>query len=92
MTRIIMMIIGYCCVALGVVGMLTPIPLGLFFFVLSLMFLIPTSPRLVAGLQKLRRKSARFDRMMSSLSRRLPSPYRRLLRQTDVDIMDRTRF
>lgn len=90
MARLAVQLIGYVLLALGIVGMLTPIPLGLVFFVLALLLLIPTSPRVTRAVQRLRTRSARLDRALSTLIRKLPSPYRRILRRTDVDPLERS--
>lgn len=92
MVRLIVKTIGYLFLAIGFIGMLTPIPFGLIFFVLALLLLIPTSPTVVRLMQRARRKSHRFDTAMTGISRRLPSPYRRILKTTDVDILERTHF
>ncbi len=89
MIRVTIMVLGYICLAIGFVGILTPIPLGLVFFVLALLMLIPTSPLVVRLIQKVRKKSPRFDRMLEGIARRLPSPYRRILKTTDLEMMDR---
>jgi hypothetical protein len=68
--------------------MLTPIPFGIIFFVAGLMFLIPTTPAVVRLIQNLRRKSDTFNNAMSAVTRRLPAPYRRVLRRTEVSALD----
>ena len=90
MARLAVQVIGYMFLALGIIGMLTPIPLGLVFFVLALLFLIPTSPRVTRAVHRLRARSARLDRALTTLIRKLPSPYRRILRRTDVDPLERS--
>ena len=85
--KIILRIIGLLFLAIGVIGILTPIPFGLVFIIVALIFLIPTTPVAVTLIKILRRRSARFDRALRSVSYRLPFPFRRILRRTDV--MDR---
>jgi len=92
MSRVLIKSLGYLFLVLAVLGMLTPIPLGIVFFILAMLCLIPTSPWVASRIQRLRRRSHRFDRMMSAIMRRIPSPYRRILKATDVDPMERTHF
>lgn len=82
------MIFGYLFLVVGVIGLLTPIPFGVVFLALSLLLLIPTSPAAAARMMRLRRRLPRFNRFLLKVSRRLPSPYRRILRRTEVDFMD----
>ncbi|MEE8370982.1 MAG: hypothetical protein V3R73_02465 [Sphingomonadales bacterium] len=82
--KIIIRAVGVVLLAIGIVGILTPIPFGLVFIVLALLLLIPTTPAVANLLKVLRRRSARFDLMMIKVSARLPFPYRRILRQTEV--------
>lgn len=89
MSRLIIKLLGFVCLIIGCVGMLTPLPLGLVFFILALLLLIPTSPNVARATRWLRKKSPRVDRFMAGIIKRLPSPYRRILRATEVDILDR---
>ena len=84
MVRVICQIIGIIFMLFGLVGMLTPIPFGIIFFAIGLMFLLPTSPWLVRFIQKLRRKYRRVDNVFHSMTRRAPTPYKRVLRETEV--------
>jgi Flp pilus assembly protein TadB len=88
MTRILCQIIGGAFCFFGVIGMLTPIPFGIIFFVIGLMFLIPTTPSVVRGVRHIRRKSEIFDRTMDKITRKLPAPYRRVLRRTEIGAFD----
>lgn len=88
MKRILCQIIGSALCFIGVIGLLTPIPFGLIFLVAGLMFLIPTTPAVARGIKHLRRKSERFDNAMTSITRRLPTPYRRVLRETELSVLD----
>ena len=90
MTKLMLNTLGYVFLILGIIGMLTPVPLELLFLVLSLLLLIPTSPMVTRGVRQLRKRSVRVDRGLATLIRKLPSPYRRILRQTDVDPLGRT--
>lgn len=83
MIRLIMITIGLVLLIFGIIGVLTPIPFGLFFIILSFLFLIPTSPLALNSIRGLRRRSARFDGLVDQLSWRLPVPYRRILRRTE---------
>jgi hypothetical protein len=87
--RWIVQAFGYVFLLIGIAGLLTPIPFGVVFFTLALLLLIPTTPWVTRRVQRLRQRWARLDRMMAGLIRRLPVPYRRILRQTDVDVLDR---
>lgn len=89
MQRLLMKALGFVCLGIGMLGMLTPLPFGIIFLVLASLLLIPTSPGFTAQMRRWRFRSPRFDRAMASLIRRLPSPYRRILRETDVDSLDR---
>ena len=76
---------GWFFLVLGIIGVLTPIPFGIVFLVLAMLLLIPTTPGSARALRRARARSSRFDRMMAAVIRRAPMPYRRILRQTDVD-------
>ena len=89
MGRLIARALGILCLVIGVLGILTPIPFGIVFFTLACLFLIPTSPTAVRLIRGARRRSRRFDAAMSTVARKVPSPYRRILRETDLDFMDR---
>ena len=82
--KIILRTIGFVFLATGIVGILTPIPFGFVFIIIALIFLIPTTPAAVTWVKILRRRSSRFDRAMQGLSCRLPFPFRRILRRTEV--------
>ena len=82
--KIILRIIGFVLLAIGFVGILTPIPFGFVFIIVALIFLIPTTPAAVTWVRILRRRSSRFDQAMQGLSYRLPFPFRRILRRTEV--------
>ena len=84
MLRILCQLIGFIFLLFGFVGMLTPIPFGIVFFAIGLIFLLPTSPWLVRFIQKLRRKYRRVDGVFHSMTRRAPQPYKRVLRETEV--------
>ncbi|WP_262695839.1 hypothetical protein [Kordiimonas aquimaris] len=84
MMRILCRVIGSALCFIGLIGMLTPIPFGLIFFVIGLLFLIPTTPSAVTAVQWARRKVRLFDRTMSAVTNRMPYPYRRVLRKTEV--------
>ncbi len=88
MIRILCRIIGGAFCFFGVLGMLTPIPLGLIFFIIGLMFLIPSTPSSARVVRAARRKIGLFDRAMSGITNRLPLPYKRILRQTELDALD----
>ena len=83
--KIILRMIGLIFLAAGIVGILTPIPFGIVFVVLALVFLIPTTPVAVSTVKVLRRRSTRFDRAIHGISYRLPFPVRRILRRTEVE-------
>lgn len=89
MLRFAAKFLGWVLLFIGIVGVLTPIPFGIVFLALSLVLLIPTSPGLTRFLQRMRRRSPKIDRSMAAVIRRAPAPYRRILRQTDVDILHR---
>ncbi|WP_374764403.1 hypothetical protein [Yunchengibacter salinarum] len=76
-------LIGSLLCLVGLLGMLTPIPFGLIFFVLGLMFLIPSTPSAARPIQGLRGRIAPLDRAMMAMTRRLPVPFKRVLRQTE---------
>jgi len=89
MTRILVLIAGYICLAFGIAGLLTPVPVGIIFMVLAALLLIPTSPRAARALRCLRTRSSRIDRGVTDIARRVPSPYRRILQKTEVEVSDR---
>ncbi|UTW54920.1 hypothetical protein [Kordiimonas sp. SCSIO 12610] len=84
MGRILARITGSILCFIGVIGMLTPIPFGIIFFVIGLMFLIPSTPRAANGVRWARSRISIFDRSMDLITRRLPVPYRRILRETEI--------
>lgn len=84
MVRIALIATGFCCLLIGLVGILTPIPFGVVFITLSALILIPTLPGADNAIRRLRVRFTRFDRMLHSVARRVPSPYRRILKRTDV--------
>ncbi|MCK0068847.1 hypothetical protein [Kordiimonas laminariae] len=88
MMRIICRIIGGALCFFGVIGMLTPIPFGLILFVIGLMFLIPSTPSAARGVRWARTKVGIFDRAMTAITNRAPMPYRRVLRQTEINSYD----
>ena len=83
MIRLLLQVIGFVFLLFGFIGMLTPIPLGIVFFFIGLMFLIPTSPWVVRLIKKIRRKSRRVDTAFHAMTRRAPQPYKRVLRETE---------
>jgi hypothetical protein len=85
MIRLIIQGIGFILLFVGIVGVLTPIPFGIFFLILAMLFLIPTTPAVLRGVRHLRRRYPAFDGRMLALTRRLPYPYRRIFRRTEVD-------
>lgn len=87
MIRLFFQGIGFILLFVGIVGVLTPIPFGIFFIILALLFLIPTTPAVLKGVRHLRRRYPAFDARMYGLTRKLPYPYRRVFRRTEVDIL-----
>jgi len=88
MMRIICSTIGIFLCLIGIVGMLTPIPFGIFIFVLGLLFLIPSTPAAAKYIRWARRKISIFDRVMTAITNKMPLPYRRVLRRTEIDAFD----
>jgi len=88
MGRILCRIIGGALCFVGIIGMLTPIPFGIVFFVIGLLFLIPSTPSAAKPVRWARAKVGLFDRAMDGITRRSPMPYRRILRQTEPDFGD----
>lgn len=84
MTRLICRIIGGALCFFGILGMLTPIPFGLILFIIGLLFLIPSTPSAATPVRWARRKIGFFDRLMSAATNRMPYPYRRVLRETEI--------
>ena len=89
MIRFAAKLVGWVFLIIGIIGILTPIPFGIVFLALSLVLLIPTSPGVTQFVRRMRRRSPHIDRSMAAVIRRAPAPYRRILRQTDVDILHR---
>ena len=92
MIRLALIALGSVFLVFGIVGVLTPIPFGIVFIVLAMLLLIPTTPGTARLVQRMRSSSSRFDRMMVAVIRRAPVPYRRILRQTDIDTLYRSRY
>ncbi|NVJ98666.1 MAG: hypothetical protein HWE25_10970 [Alphaproteobacteria bacterium] len=88
MVRILCQIIGGAFCFFGIIGMLTPIPFGIIFFVIGLLFLIPTTPSVTRLVRRARGRFDMFDRAMDAVTRRAPAPYRRVLRRTEVGGLD----
>lgn len=88
MVKILCRIVGTALCFFGVIGMLTPIPFGIIFFVIGLMFLIPSTPSAANWVRKARRKIALFDKAMSAITNKAPYPYRRILRETEIKAFD----
>ncbi|WP_286830636.1 MULTISPECIES: hypothetical protein [Kordiimonas] len=88
MVRILCQLIGSVFCIFGIFGMLTPIPFGLIFFMIGLLFLIPTTPWVTRLVRRTREKFATFDRAMDAVTRRAPAPYRRVLQRTEIDNFD----
>lgn len=84
MMRLLCRIIGGALCFFGLIGMLTPIPFGLILFVIGLLFLIPSTPSAANAVRWARRKVRVFDRVMSAATNRMPYPYRRVLRETEI--------
>lgn len=84
MTRLLCRIIGSALCFFGLIGMLTPIPFGLILFIIGMMFLIPSTPSAASAVRWARRKIRLFDRVMSAATNRMPYPYRRVLRETEI--------
>ena len=85
MIRIICRVIGIVFVLLGIILGIAPIPIGWLMMLIGLMFLIPTTPSVARMIQRLRRRSATVDRAFHGLTRRAPMPYRRVLKETEVN-------
>ncbi|WP_417451382.1 hypothetical protein [Kordiimonas sp.] len=88
MIRILCRLVGSAFCFIGIIGMLTPIPFGLIFFVIGLLFLIPTTPSVARLVRSARGRSGLFDRVMHTATRAAPAPYRRVLRRTEIDSFD----
>ena len=85
MIRILCQILGIFFCFIGLIGLLTPIPFGIIFMTIGLLFLIPTTPAVVRLVKSARSRSRHVDSVMSAATRRAPMPYRRILRQTEID-------
>lgn len=84
MMRILCRIIGSALCFFGILGMLTPIPFGLILFIIGLLFLVPSTPSAANAVRWARRRIRVFDRVMSAATNRMPYPYRRVLRETEI--------
>jgi uncharacterized membrane protein YbaN (DUF454 family) len=83
--KFILRIIGFFLLAFGIIGVLSPIPFGLFFILLSMLFLVPTTPSFTRLVQRFRKKFPSVDKRMTSMTGKVPYPYRRVLRETEVE-------
>ena len=72
-------------VLLGIILGIAPIPIGWLMMLIGLMFLIPTTPSVARFIRGLRRRSRMVDGAFASLTRRAPTPYRRVLKETEVE-------
>lgn len=89
MAKYLCRIIGSALCFFGIIGMLTPIPFGLILFIIGLMFLIPSTPAAAGLVRKARKNIGIFDRAMAFATEKSPHPYRRILRTTEVDFLER---
>ncbi|MFZ5609115.1 MAG: hypothetical protein ACOY99_05860 [Pseudomonadota bacterium] len=84
MARLVLLALGGLFLLLGLLFALLPmVPLGLPFIVLALICLMPVSRRVRGVVISARRRWRPVDSGVQALTRSLPSPYRRILRQTD---------
>lgn len=83
MLKLLARVVGFVLLFIGIIGVLTPIPFGLVFIMLALMFLVPTTPAVPRAIARLRRKSNWLDEKMFAITRKMPMPYRRILRETE---------
>ncbi len=92
MMRILCQIIGSVFAIFGMAGLVLPVPFGLIIgmalLVVGLLFLIPTTPMVTRWVRRARTKAAWFDRGMSNMTDRLPATYRRIFKQTEIDIYE----
>ncbi len=86
MIRLILRIIGFAFLAIGIIGILTPIPFGLIFLMIALLFLVPTTPSFAKRVRKLRQRFPTFDDRLRRVSRRLPFAFRRILKATEPEL------
>lgn len=84
MKKLILQMVGSAFAFFGVIGMLTPIPFGVVFFVIGLLFLIPTTPVVAGWVRGARRRIRVLDSALSAATNRMPYPYRRILRETEL--------
>ena len=87
MIRIIFRVIGIIFVLLGIILGIAPIPIGWLMMLIGLLFLIPTTPSVARFIRGMRRRSTTVDRAFAGLTRRAPMPYRRVLKETEVDVI-----
>lgn len=85
MIKFVLRVIGFLLLAIGIIGVLSPIPFGLLFIMLSMLFLVPTTPSFTRLVKRMRRKYPTMDKSMTSMTGKVPYPYRRVLRETEVD-------
>lgn len=84
--RWVMITVGVLILALGLILSVLPIPFGLLLVCVALFILIPTVPGLDGRIARLRKRFIVLDRAVSAITRRLPVPYRRILRRTEPRI------
>lgn len=89
MLRFFLVLLGGFFFLFGIIGVLTPIPLGLLFLVLGASLLIAISHRFRRSVGGLRRRSRLVDNSMDRAERYTPRAYRRVLRSTRVNDWDR---
>lgn len=85
MLRLLLGATGLVFVLVGLVLWPLPIPFGLLLVLVGLMMLIPVSPATADAVKALRRRAPALDRWLKQLARRLPAPYRRILRKTEPE-------
>ena len=83
MTRLFWLALGWAFLFLGILLMILPIPFGLVFLMLAFVVLVPLSPWFVRRMRGMRARFRLVNSAFSGLTRRVPVPYRRVLRATE---------
>ena len=83
MKRLFWQMLGVTFLILGILFSLLPIPFGLLFLMLALIILVPTSPWFVKTMRRVRARSRMVDSLFAGVTRRVPVPYKRVLRATE---------
>lgn len=81
--RIILFIIGVIFLIIGIITFPLPIPVGAIFIIISLLFLISSSPKVAKKIKEFRQKHPDVDKKVQKVEEWLPLSAQREIDKTD---------